>query len=646
MNPRVMVYVQHLLGIGHQRRTATIARALGERGLSVCYVSGGLPVPGLDVGAAEFVQLPPLKARNARYQGLVDAKNNPLDDALRTRRTDQLLQTYRRVSPAVLLIETFPFGRKLLSFELLPLLETAARSEPRPLVVSSVRDILEPKRKPGRMEQIVGLVRRHFDLVLVHADPGLVELSASFALAGQIADRIAYTGYVLESLPAFDATEEGRGEILISTGGGVGGERLLKVALQARALANDDSRWRCLVGHSLPDSLFEELRQTAPSGLNLERNRSDFPALLRNARVSVSQAGYNTVIEVLDAGVPAVLVPFAAEGETEQGIRAHLLSERGLVETLDPHKLDARALLRAIARARDQEATLSSSLDTSGAATTARILAERIAIAADDPIHMPSNASQAAWAALEAELDNWAESSCTASFWWRDDDASQARGSLRQLLALSASTGIPLALAVIPNQADRKLSQWLAELSQLSVIQHGFAHANHAPAREKRAEYGDHRDLGVMLAELQSGWEELIQLFPTQALPVLVPPWNRICDPLISRLPDIGFTGLSTFQPRHRAQPVKGLGQSNCHADLIDWRGTRSYAGDSVVLEQITAHLRQRRQGKVEDEATGILSHHRDHDAGCWRFLEQLFRRTLRHPAARWTTIAKLMWIA
>ena len=59
--PRVLFYVQHLLGIGHLKRAALICRALAAAGLDTTLVSGGMPVPGLDIGGARLHQLPPLR---------------------------------------------------------------------------------------------------------------------------------------------------------------------------------------------------------------------------------------------------------------------------------------------------------------------------------------------------------------------------------------------------------------------------------------------------------------------------------------------------------------------------------------------------------------------------------------------------------
>ena len=68
--PRVFFWVQHLLGIGHLRRAATLARGLAQRGCDVLLVSGGAPVPGLDLGQARLHLLPPLRARDESLREL------------------------------------------------------------------------------------------------------------------------------------------------------------------------------------------------------------------------------------------------------------------------------------------------------------------------------------------------------------------------------------------------------------------------------------------------------------------------------------------------------------------------------------------------------------------------------------------------
>lgn len=248
------------------------------------------------------------------------------------------------------------------------------------------------------------------------------------------------------------------------------------------------------------------------------------------------------------------------------------------------------------------------------------------------------------WAGLIHELDAWGACDTQATLWLRDDDTRTRTFALERLLNLAAHHRIPVGLAVIPFGCESSVAGVLEQHPGLSVLQHGYAHHNHAPEDQKKAEYGGHREVSIMSAELIRGTEVLRTLFPEIFLPVLVPPWNRISPGLLRFLPCIGFEALSTYQARACHQPVVGLTQSNCHADLIDWRASRTFIGESDVLGQITTHLRRRREGEVDNEATGVLSHHLDHDEGCWRFLDRLFECTQSHPAARWSTVAEVMW--
>ncbi len=206
---RVMLWVQHLLGIGHQRRAAVIARQLCRRGARVRYVSGGFPLPSLDVGDAELIQLPPARAADAAFDTLLDEHGEPVSPAWQRNRRDRLLEVFDEFEPDVLVTESYPFGRGLLRFELEPLIERAHVRRSRPRLACSVRDILQP-RSLKRNLAIAELVRSRYDLVLVHADPRVVELSASFEAADAIRDQIRHTGYVAETDPGRD--RGGRGQ--------------------------------------------------------------------------------------------------------------------------------------------------------------------------------------------------------------------------------------------------------------------------------------------------------------------------------------------------------------------------------------------------------------------------------------------------
>lgn len=243
------------------------------------------------------------------------------------------------------------------------------------------------------------------------------------------------------------------------------------------------------------------------------------------------------------------------------------------------------------------------------------------------------------WDALDAELDRWTSAGSVATFWWRDDDAQAPTPALSRLLELSESHRVPLGLAVIPATAGAALSGALSPNAMTDVLQHGFAHANHAPSNEKKAEHGAHRPVSVMIAEIGDGTRRLRAVFDGRFLPLLVPPWNRVSESLVPMLPSLGLIGLSAFAPRSSASPAPGLKQVNTHVDLIDWRGGRGFKGAARIAEEIAAHLSSRRRSEVDArEPTGILSHHLAHDEGCWKFLEQLFTHTRAGENVRWLT--------
>jgi predicted glycosyltransferase len=374
MTARVLFHVQHLLGSGHLRRAAAIASALADAGIDVELVSGGFPVRGLDCGAARLMQLPPARAADESFRTLLDERGNPVDEAWRAARREALLARFTSFAPDVLITELFPLGRRVLAFELVPLLEAAHRRAPRPLILASVRDVLAPKDDQRKTDEMAARVHAWYDRVLVHGDPALLPLGASFPEA-LIAGRVVYTGYVGGPATPAPPGRDGEGEVIVSVGGGAVGARLLEAAAAARPFGAAANRlWRFLLGANLPSASGERLRAIAGPGCIVEPARADFPGLLARCHVSVSQAGYNTVMDVLTARARAVLVPFAAANETEQTVRATAVARRGWAILCDEAGLTPAALATAIDRAAALARPDPTALRRDGAAETARLV--------------------------------------------------------------------------------------------------------------------------------------------------------------------------------------------------------------------------------------------------------------------------------
>jgi hypothetical protein len=250
--------------------------------------------------------------------------------------------------------------------------------------------------------------------------------------------------------------------------------------------------------------------------------------------------------------------------------------------------------------------------------------------------------TRADWRDLEEELDRWAHMNRAATLWWRDDDAATATPALDRLLALADAT--PLALAAIPAAASPALATLIAARAAgggtVTVLQHGWAHANHAPDGSRNMELGTHRPTETVLAELAAGRARLADLCGAAFRAVLTPPWNRIADAVAGRLGEIGFRGLSTLGPRRAAERAPGVVQVNVHADVIDWRRDRRFVGTGSALGHLVAHLAARRTGAADPaEPTGILTHHLVQDEATDRFVARLLAATRGHAAARWVTV-------
>jgi predicted glycosyltransferase len=379
----VLFWVQHLLGSGHLKRAATLARAIAARGLRVVIASGGTPAPWLVGDGVELVQLPPVRASDLTFSRLLDEHDRPIDDRFRAMRRGLLLALFEELRPRVVVTEMFPFGRRAFRFELVPLLEAAARARPRPWRLCSVRDVLVRKPDPDSYAWMLAQARAHFDRILVHTDPRLIPFGLTFPHAAALADRLVETGYVIEPLTA--ETDEGQDEVLVSAGGGRVGAALLDVALEARPLSSLRERtWRLIAGGNVADDAFQALSARIPASVILQRQREDLVALLANSLLSISQAGYNTVLEGLRFQKPMVLVPFETATETEQRTRAERLVNLGLAEVVWESELTPRTLAGAIDRAWQARRGRAPALALDGAARTADLMTTLAATPAPD----------------------------------------------------------------------------------------------------------------------------------------------------------------------------------------------------------------------------------------------------------------------
>jgi hypothetical protein len=240
--------------------------------------------------------------------------------------------------------------------------------------------------------------------------------------------------------------------------------------------------------------------------------------------------------------------------------------------------------------------------------------------------------TDAAWSALSAELDSWSQAGKRLDLWLRDDDATMPSAQLDRLAALAERFTIPVLLASIPLLAQESLAKRLETAPLLLPCQHGARHRNHAPPGEKKSEFGLHRPLPDILAEIAAGRERLSELFDDRFLPVFVPPWNRIHPDVAAELPRLGFAGLSCFR-NFALGPGGGPRLVNTDLDLIDWHHGRIGRQPADLLGEMVSLLAERRMKPQSHQPFGLLLHHHDHDSITWGFLTNLLARLSGHAA-------------
>ena len=367
--------------MGHLVRSLALADSLTDY-FRVMLLNGGRLPKGLVIPAGvQVINLPPLGIDEAK-QLVSHDKRISVERAL-DRRKKMIRTCFDNLRPAVVVLELFPFGRKKFAVELRPLLEAAHSDERRAFIVCSLRDIFGSQRAIQQKydDRAATLANQFLDLVLVHSDPSFAHFDESFHPSVQFKVPVIHTGFVVpRSMPA-SGVESARKRIVVSAGGGIAGEFLLRTAIDALSHFADDPQieMKIIAGPFLPDEAWNSLRVEARGKpqLSVVRCVSNLSDELRAAAVSISQAGYNTCLDVVRAGVPALLVPFAKGNDNEQEKRALRLHKLGATDVLDQESLNPFRLAAAIRELLNRKMT-KPQLDMDGAKRSTQIITSMV----------------------------------------------------------------------------------------------------------------------------------------------------------------------------------------------------------------------------------------------------------------------------
>lgn len=654
--PRVLIYCQHVLGMGHLIRSMAIARAL--RNCSVVFVNGGESLSGVDTPSwVTIVNLPPITT-DSEFQSLnVHGESTSLEQVQQARKRT-LFELVGHVRPDVVIIELFPFGRKRFAFELLPLLAHIRLSAPSTKVVCSLRDILVTKLDHVRHEDwVVSLMNRYFDLLLIHSDPTFQTLDETFSRCHDLRCEVQYTGFVTQGSDLSadvqttddQSVSDGRPLILASVGGGRVGYELLDSSIRASTLLIQKLPHRMLVftGPYMPEQQYVELHELAAqcSHIQVRRFTSSFESLMHQATLSISMAGYNTCMNLLNTGTRALVWPFTGHKNDEQTIRAKKLEQHGLLTLLRPADLAPEQLAEKIlASLSGSHARTPHSINTNGGRETALSI-ERLAQQSDNrttrsawgSVSMPQPGQ---WqTALRQFLDEKQTEGRELHLFLRDDDVDEDEESLKHLLDLALARGVPMNLEIIPGRLTPACTATLknvlrADRALLSLDQHGWIHSNHEPEGRK-CEFGPSRSFTQQLNDIAQGKAILESTFEELFFPAFTPPWNRCTTDTYRALDELGFQVLSKDRGKDGITGYR-FSEISTTLDLYTWKGGARMKAPHEIVQVLISQMDML-------PMVGLLLHHKVMEREAFVFLDQLMAELTRSAAVRLHTFQTLL---
>jgi predicted glycosyltransferase len=362
---RIMMYSQDGFGLGHMRRTTSIARQLMAASPDACVLTladsrlGQFFEPGEH---HDYLKLPSIVKDGP---GLWRGVSMPLPFAdIHTMRKEIIRSAVTSFRPHVLLVDHMPHGAM---GELLPALEELRRRGSDTQIVLGLRDILDAPETVRQRWQIEGayeVLERYYDTVLVYGQQDVYDLAEQYGLGPSIARRVRYTGYVCTpDLPRYPARARAKylanapanTKLLVAmAGGGADAYPMMRALIEALPAIQREqpSALAVVTGPFMPREQRRdlELRARATPGASVSMTVSDTLSYIAGADLVFAMCGYNTTMEILRSKTPAVLIPRSGPS-AEQRTRARLFAERGWVGLVDPEELSEATIVAAALKA-------------------------------------------------------------------------------------------------------------------------------------------------------------------------------------------------------------------------------------------------------------------------------------------------------
>ena len=352
---KILFYCQHSIGVGHLVRSFTLVSSL-SKSFQVSLISGGQFPQAISIPeGVEFIQLPPIGLNQNNCLEAIGS-DEPVYQIMKQRQKI-LINIYKKLNPDFFITEFFPLGKIQFMGELIPVLRLIKNVEKHTRVVCSLRDVLEPSFTDGKLGQDFGIkiINEHYDAILVHGDKDFITLDKSFPKIERINAPIFYTGYVSKLSYQPDLNREGFSEIVLSAGGGKIAHPFVTKIVNSfiRYGFGENTQLRIIAGPMYPLDQFKELENSINNRRNITlhfsvRNISEY---WKNAKLSISPGGYNTLMELISSRIPALVCPYRNETNSEQEFRSSILEQKGLIKMMFYEDISEKEIAQMVVKA-------------------------------------------------------------------------------------------------------------------------------------------------------------------------------------------------------------------------------------------------------------------------------------------------------
>jgi predicted glycosyltransferase len=229
------------------------------------------------------------------------------------------------------------------------------KSNPLSKVVSSVRDIIESSGGGEKDEYISELINKWFDLILVHGDERMADLTFSFSKVANVTIPIFHTGYIVRQIPNKEILAD-YPLVLVSVAAGRLGNELLDAIIDSHLLIKEKVKHKLVLFSGAFQKDFSSLKEKVYSLASLDISvhcfdGSEYLKYLSNASLVISLGGYNSMIESLSAKKSMLVYQRGFSGSNrEQDLRITLFEKYGNLSILKPEDLDKESLSKIIVR--------------------------------------------------------------------------------------------------------------------------------------------------------------------------------------------------------------------------------------------------------------------------------------------------------